>query len=244
MNHVTDELELFALGALAEEDRTRVAAHLARCPACCEQAKVLDEVALALPETLAPRDVPARLRSRILSTARGDATATTASPRGTAWTAWLRPSRLALVALTIAVLALGSVDVALLQQRDTALAERDDYANVVARVSHGGRTWYMAGLDQWAGSGGTLFAPGKPDSAAFVVFHDLHPLAPGSVYALWLVDDAGHWMRAANFAPNGEAAQTVILDTPVDGYSQCAVTIEPGGAGKRTGPVVMQSRIS
>ena len=244
MNHVTDELELFALGALAEEDRTRVAAHLAQCPACREQAKVLDEVALALPETLAPRDVPARLRSRILSTARGDATATTASPRGTSWTAWLRPSRLALVALTIAVLALGSVDVALLQQRDTALAERDNYANVVARVSHGGRTWYMAGLDQWAGSGGTLFAPGKPDSAAFVVFHDLHPLAPGSVYALWLVDDAGHWMRAANFAPNGEAAQTVILDTPVDGYSQCAVTIEPGGAGKRTGPVVMQSRIS
>lgn len=242
MNHVTDDLELYALGALPEADGARVAEHLAQCPACREQSRVLEEVAIALPETLAPRDVPARLRARILATASGER-----APRVTranAWMSWLRPSRLAIAALTVAVLVLGSVDVALTQQRDSAVAKRDDYASVVARVSHGGQTWYMAGRDQWAGSGGTLFAPGKPDSAAFVVFHDLRPLATGSVYALWLVDDAGHWQRAANFTPNGETVQTVVLDEPVAGYSQCALTIEPSSSGKRSGPLVMQSRIA
>ena len=250
MNHVTDDLELFALGALPDEERGRVATHLAQCPACREQAKVLEDVAIALPDTLAPRDVPAHLRARILATARAGATAPRVS-RGTAWTAWLRPSRVALVALSLAVFVLGAVDVALVQQsstlsqqRNVAVTQRDEFSSGLYRVAHGGRTWYMAGLDQWAGSGGTLVSPAKPDAAPFVVFHDLRPLAAGSVYALWLVDDAGHWTRAANFTPNGDAAQTVVLDEPVAGYTQCAVTIESWPSGKRSGPLVMQSRIA
>ena len=242
MNHVTDDLELYALGALPQADGARVAEHLAQCPACREQSRILEEVAIALPETLAPRDVPARLRSRILATASGERAPQVA--RENAWMSWLRPSRVAIAALTVAVLVLGSADIALTQQRDAAVAKRDQYAADLGRVAHGGRDWYMAGLDQWRGSGGTLFAPGQPDSAAYVVFHDLRPLAPGSVYALWLVDTDGHWVRAANFTPNGDKTQTVTLDEPVDGYTQCAVTIEPSGAGKRSGPVVMQSRIA
>jgi len=50
-------------------------------------------------------------------------------------------------------------------------------------------------------------------------------------------------MRAANFMPNGEVAQTVTLDTPVQGFAQCALTIELQREGKRAGPLVMQSRI-
>jgi hypothetical protein len=123
-------------------------------------------------------------------------------------------------------------------------AQRDAYADAAARFAHGGATWYMAGRDQWAGSGGTLVAPSKPDSAAFVVFHDLRPISAGAVYTLWLVDADGHWTRAANFTPNGEVAQTVTLDTPVQGFAQCALTIEMQREGKRSGPVIMQSRIS
>ena len=250
MNHVTDELELYALGALPDEERGRVLTHLTQCPACREQAKVLEDVAFALPDTLAPLDVPSRLRARILATARG-VVAPPRAARGTAWAAWLRPGRVALVALSLAVFVLGAVDVALVQQsaalsqqRDVALAQRDEFGGGLYRVAHGGRTWYMAGLDQWAGSGGTLVSPAKPDAAAFVVFHDLRPLAAGSLYALWLVDDAGHWTRAANFTPNGDSAQTVVLDEPVAGYTQCAVTIESWPSGKRSGPLVMQSRIA
>ena len=72
MVHVTDELELFALDALSAPERARVAAHLAECPACREQARLLEEVAIALPNTLPQRDLPAALRGRVLASARAD----------------------------------------------------------------------------------------------------------------------------------------------------------------------------
>ena len=244
MTHVTDDLELYALGALAEPDRVRVAGHLAECPACREQSRLLEEVAIALPGTLPEMDVPARLRSRILASARADLAPAATPSRGTAWSAWLRPQRFAMAALAVAVVVLAIVDASLAGQRDALTAQRDQYADVALRASHGGRNWYMAGVDQWAGSGGTLYAPAKPDASAFVVFHDLKSLDRGSVYALWLIDADGRWYRAANFTPSGDQAQAVILDDPVDGYTQCALTVETQTEGKRSGPVVMQSRIS
>jgi hypothetical protein len=242
MNHVTDELELFALDALPAADRARVAEHLGTCPACREQARAFEEVAIALPDTLPQPDVPARVRARILATARGELIVPK-TPRGTAWTAWLSPTRIALAALTAAVLVLGAVDIAAVRERDAAIAAKNAYADVALRVSHGGQNWYMAGRDQWAGTGGTLYSPGKPDAAAYVVFHDLPAISSGSVYALWLVDPDGHWQRAANFTPNGELAQAVILDAPVGNSTQCLVTVEGSREGRRAGPTVMQSRL-
>lgn len=244
MTHVTDDLELYALGALADPERTRVASHLAECQACREQARLLEEVAFVLPDTLPEMDVPARLRARILASARSDLAPAPKPARGTAWTAWLRPRRLAMAALAAAVVVLALIDVSLAGQRDALTAQRDQYADVALRASHGGRNWYMAGVDRWAGSGGTLYAPAKPDASAFVVFHDLKPVDSGSVYALWLIDADGRWYRAANFTPTAEAAQAVILDSSVNGYTQCAVTVETQTEGKRSGPVVMQSRIT
>jgi len=244
LTHVTDELELYALDALPAPERARVAGHLAECPACREQARSLEEVAIALPDTLPQTDVPARLRTRILATAGGELVARPQPRRETAWTAWLSPSRVAIAALTVAVLVFAAVDVEAMRERDAAVAKRDAYADVALRASHGGQNWYMAGLDRWAGAGGTLYAPAKPDAAAYVVFHDLFPIDDGSVYALWLVDGDGHWVRAANFTPNGDAAQAVILDAPVKGFTQCAVTIESAREGKRAGPLVMQSRLT
>ena len=241
--HVTDDLELYALDALSAPDRARVASHLAECPACREQARSLEEVAISLPNTLPQETVPAQLRARILASAGADLSAP-ARRRETAWTSWLRPSRIAIAGLAVAVLLLGASNVLAMRQVNDLAAERDQYADVALRASHGGQNWYMAGLDKWAGSGGTLYAPGKPDAAAYVLFHDLRAIDASSVYALWLVDGDGHWVRAANFTPNGETAQAVILDAPVGGYTQCAVTMETQREGKRSGPVVMQSRIA
>lgn len=241
--HVTDDLELYALDALPAPERARVAAHLGECPACREQARLLEEVAIALPDTLPQGSVPARLRARIIASAGAELTAP-ARRRENAWTARLRPGRIAIAVLAAAVLLLGATNVLALRQLRDLAAERDQYADIALRTSYGGQSWYMAGLDKWAGSGGTLYAPRKPDAAAFVVFHDLRALDPSSVYAFWLVDSDGRWLRAANFTPNGEVAQAVVLDTPVRGYAQCALTVETQREGKRSGPVIMQSRIA
>jgi Anti-sigma-K factor rskA/Putative zinc-finger len=248
--HVTDDLELYAVGALRTREAERVAAHLAECPVCREELAEIATAVNALPDMVLLREPPANLKERILSAAAADAaagrSAVPAVParRETTWTfrptrGWLGIGVLAAAALLFLVLDLNS-----LRDLRAAETERAEYASIAAKVSHGGTNWYMVGLDQWQGSGGTLFAPGKPDISPFVVFHDLRPLTGGAMYAVWLVDADGHWVRGANFAPNGEGIQSVDLTVPVDSFAQCAVTIEMQSEGKRSGPLVMQSRIA
>ena len=244
--HVTDDLELYALGALRPGEADRVTAHLALCPACREELAEVAIVVNALPDMVALREPPARLKERILSTAAAGAAAgrSAAQRRETAWA--MRPTRgwLPIGALAAAAVLLLALDLNSLNELRVAEGERAEYARIAEKVSHGGRNWYMVGLDQWQGSGGTLFAPGKPDLSPFVVFHDLRPLAGGAMYTIWLVDADGHWVRGANFAPNGDPVQGVDLTVPVDAFAQCAVTIEMQTSGKRSGPLVMQSRIA
>ena len=224
-----------------------MAAHLASCPVCREELNEISTVVNALPDMVAMREPTAALKERILTAAAADLppALTRAAGRETAWS--FRPDRswLGVGALAAAVVLLLALDLNSLRELNVANEERAQYATIAEKVSHGGRNWYMAGLDQWRGSGGTLFAPGKPDSTAFVVFHDLQKKLPGgAVYAIWLVDADGHWVRGANFTPDGQTVQSVDLTVPVDAFAQCAVTIEMSTEGKRAGPLVMQSRIA
>jgi hypothetical protein len=242
MIHVTDELELYALGALAPLDRARVVAHLAMCPACREQARAVEEVVQELPDILPVRDTPARLRTRILETARTDL-AQLGRPRFEWVRALLRPSRLAIVALSMALALVAAHDI---RQGDVLRAlssERDALLTVAQGIREGGRWWYMAGKDSWAGSGGTLIAPHVEGRPPFVLFHDLAPLPEGQVYAVWLVNADGTWVRGANFRPDGRDLQAVDVTAPIAGADRCAVTIEDSTWGRRTGSVVMESRI-
>jgi len=244
--HVTDDLELYALGALRPGEADRVTAHLTACPACREELNEVAIVVNALPDMVALREPPAGLKERILAAAAADLAVAPkrSARRETAWA--IRPTRrwLPIGALAAVALLFLALDLNSLQELQTAQTDRDEYALIAEKVAHGGRNWYMLGLDQWKGSGGTLFAPATPDLAPFVVFHDLRPLAGGAMYTIWLVDADGHWVRGANFAPNGDAIQSVELTVPVDSFSQCAVTIEMQSSGKRSGPLVMQSRIA
>jgi hypothetical protein len=246
MIHVTDELELYALGALAPIDSARVAAHLAECPACREQARAIDEVVQELPETLPDRDAPGVLRERILATAKADLVADHAPQRGTAWVArLLRPGLALAAAMWIAVGAAAVVNenLALSNQLKVVTAERASYESIVEGIRQGGRWWYMAGKDEWTGSGGTLIAPRVEGRPPFVVFHDLKPLPQTQMYTIWLVSADNTWVRGANFRPDGKDVQAVDISPAIAGFDRCAVTIEDSAWGRRAGPVVMESRI-
>ena len=245
--HVIDDLELHALGALDERATTRVGRHLADCPACRSAAADLAGIVDALAEALPGREPPPALRGRILVSAR-DAVAPESRGEGsvTREIAWSMRARRALpiLALAAAVVLLLVLDVRSVADLRVAEAERADDSAILAKVSHGGKAWYMNGLERWAGSGGTLFAPGAADRAPFVVFHDLQAAPPGSIYTLWLVDADGKWVRGANFTPNGRVVQAVDLGVPIAGFDRCALTLETRVEGKPQGPVVMQSRIA
>jgi Anti-sigma-K factor rskA/Putative zinc-finger len=247
MIHVTDELELYALGALAPIDSARVAAHLSECPACREQARAIDEVVQELPETLPDRDAPGVLRERILATAKADLVADRAPQRGTSWVARIvRPGLVLAATMWIAVGAAAVVNenLALSNQLKIVAAERASYESIVEGIRQGGRWWYMAGKDEWTGSGGTLIAPRVEGRPPFVVFHDLKPLPQTQMYTIWLVSADNTWVRGANFRPDGKDVQAVDISAAIAGFDRCAVTIEDSAWGRRAGPVVMESRIA
>jgi hypothetical protein len=243
--HVTDDLELYALGALPAAEADRVGAHLAACAACRAELAEISTVVNALPDMVALREPPAGLKERILSAAAADVAGEPARAPIREATRSGRPARgwLGVGALAAAAVLLLALDLNSLRELRAAESQAARYAQALEKVSHGGKDWYMVGLDQWQGSGGTLFAPGKPELSPFVVFHDLRPLTGGAMYAIWLIDADGHWVRGASFKPDGHVVQSVDLTVAVDTFTQCAVTIESQSEGKRAGPLVMQSRI-
>jgi hypothetical protein len=246
MNHVTEELELYSLGALAPADLARVSAHLTECPACREQARAIDEVVQELPETLPEREAPGYLRERILASARADIAAARAPRRETAWTGRLLRPALALAAalwLAVGAAAVVNENLSLSNQLKVVAAERASYESIVEGIRQGGRWWYMVGKDEGTGSGGTLIAPRAEGRPPFVVFHDLRPLPQAQLYTIWLVSSDNTWVRGANFRPDGKDVQAVDVTAAIAGFDRCAVTIEDSAWGRRAGPVVMESRI-
>ena len=242
--HVTDDLEPYALGALSTEDAERIAAHLAACPACREDARSLAEVVSTLPDTVpsrAPRDV---LRDRILAAARGDVPA--GARPAAAWRipfGRVRAWPIAIAGLASVAVLLAVIDIDASRRLAQATAERDKWAAIADSVSEGGRWWYMAGKDELDGAGGTLIVPRAEGHGPFVLFHDL-PKLSGKLLTVWLVSSDNTWVRAATFRPNGQGLQAVDVTVPVAGFDRCAVTVETAWTGPHTGTVVMESRIA
>lgn len=244
MRHVFDDLELYVLGVLPPASRAEVDSHLVACADCRAEAAALSDVLSAIHESLPEREPSLGLRDRILTSAR---------PARPSPIAWLRPSRAWLpaaalaAAITLAVMSVGwkmetlrAEHDASLQQMETLRAERDASLAIAQRVSHGGRNWHMNGVDRWKGAGGMLFVP--QSSPAYVVFHDLPAVPSGYNYTIWLVDADGRWIRGSSFAPTDSGVRMVDVGVPVEGFDQCAVTLETQTQGKRAGPIVMQSR--
>jgi len=242
-DHVLDDLEAYALGALDQADAQRIAAHLATCGSCRTDAAALAEVVGTLPDAVALREPRAALRERVLGAARADLQPATAGDRRRWTLGSIRPSRIALAGLTAAVLVLGAVDVDAYRRLSGTTAERNEYNAIVESLRQGARVWYMAGKDDFAGSGGTLFDPRADGKQPFVLFHDLPAIAQGKVLTIWLVSPDSTWARAATFRPNGHDTQSVQITAEISGFDRCAVTLDDSPWG-RHGTIVMESRIA
>jgi anti-sigma-K factor RskA/putative zinc finger protein len=242
--HVLDELEAYALGALDRADAERVAEHIASCAACRSDAAALAEVVDTLPEMVSPREPRPALRDRILASARVE----TRAPAPVVSRPWsfgaIRASRIAFAGLLGSIILLGAADLDAYQRTTAVTAERDQLYGLIESMRQGGREWYMAGNNSFSGAGGTLYDPRAEGKQPFVLFHDLPPVATGKVLTVWLVSPDSTWARAATFKPNGQDIQAVGINMEVSGFDRCAVTLEDSSWGPRYGAVVMESRIA
>jgi len=241
--HVVDDLEAYALGALDRADAERVAAHLAECGSCRREAASLAEIVGELAESVPLREPRAALRERVLAVAAG--ADRPAPPVRPAWSPGrIRPWPVLTAVLASAVVILGAANIDANRRLSAVTAERDASGTTIESIREGARTWYMAGKDAFAGSGATLYDPRADGKQPFVLFHDLPPLPRGKVLTIWLVSSTSTWARAANFVPDGRDVQVVPISMEVGGFDRCAVTLEDAPWGPRYGTVVMESRIA
>jgi len=240
--HMLDELEAYALGALERADAERVALHLEGCGSCSQEAASLAEIVGTLPDTVALREPTPTLRDRILAAAADAPQPVPQSARRWSFGA-VRPARVAFAGLVAAVIVLGAADIDAYQRMATIAAQRDQVYGLLESMRQGGREWYMAGKGDFAGGGGTLYDPRAEGKQPFVLFHDLPPIAAGKVLTVWLVSPDGTWARAATFQPSGQDIQAVHITMEVVGFDRCAVTLDDSPWGKH-GVVVMESRIA
>lgn len=224
---VFEELGAYALGALALDERARIAAHIEECPVCAEDAAALQRAAARLPEQVRQITPPPALRDRIMAVVEAEsellrpARASVPAPRR-------RPRSAPRWAATAAALALG-VGVG---------------AVVIGGGEGGGTDTRTLSADVGRG---TAWVEVSGDRAQLVVDNLAAP-GEGKVYELWIQSGdapprpASEDLEDAVFVVD---SGRVEIPTPLEPGDRVMVTEEPaGGSSVPTAePVVVTARV-
>jgi anti-sigma-K factor RskA len=229
--HVLDLIPAFAIGALDDEENSRVQEHLAGCLICRDESRSFEEVAGQL-HFAAPASVPSPdLRERLITRVQGtrprppDIASTPSRP----WFERLLPAW-GLASLVL-ILALGTLNLSLWQRFNQA--------------------------DSFTSPGGMQAVPLRPEGAAssatgFVlisadgqdgalVVDGLPQLDQDQEYQLWLIRD-GERVSGAIFSTDENSYGGTRIRAPLSllEYSAVGITIEPaGGSSQPTGERVL-----
>ena len=257
---IREQLPDAALDLLSPEERARLEAHLAGCPACAEELAELRDAAAAV--SLAaplPPDTErrlARVRDGLFTRIGADSIERRRlPPPGGGSRGWWWLGIAAVLALAVSVGLLGS---ALRERRQherdmaqrAAAAERavadlrDSVAardRLIAELTGPGVAVVKLTASGAAPPSALMFWDRPRDRWTFIAHHLAAP-ADQHVYELWLIDRAGRKIGAGTFTPggNGSALVHATYRLAADSLSAIAVTVEPaGGVPQPTGPIVL-----
>lgn len=253
--HIREEdLELFALGALPDDNAAAVQAHVSTCSECAPRlAEVRGRVALlalAAPQQKPRADAKEQLLSRIAPERRGERQSPPRSderrtPSAPWWTWVLVPASLA---LAVICLLLSWQNRELGQQLYKAQLVERGMANEKRRAEEVARTLALPDTVTVKLAG----TPQAPQAAGVVNFNQrfgvmlyvaqqLPALPAGKTYQMWLVPATGAPISAGVFKPEETATGLLTAQVPPNTAPKAfAVTIEPdGGVPQPTGPQVL-----
>jgi hypothetical protein len=235
----------YAAHALSESERLAFERHLAACPACAQEVRELSETASRLGAAVAVRP-PAALWERV----RAEAVVTRQLPplvgraerrrraeRGrVAAGLWGGRRRFPPLLAAAAALLVAAVSVTALNLGLPGRTERPvDLVAAVVGAPDARRV--VAALP--GGPGRATVVVSRQQGRAVFEASGLAPAPAGRSYQLWVVDRAGP--RPAGLVEAGGGPVTRLLDGPVTGTEQVAMTVERrGGAARPTSePVVV-----
>ena len=254
---------LYALGALARDERGAFEAHLATCAECAAEVRALAGVVAALPYAVPQIDPPSALRGRVLAAAgpsQESRAAVTAMPTrvrpGFVQAGWLSAA-----ALLIASVALGAYAMSLRQRvvglegqlreavnrldlteqrlaEATRAAERAQLRMAVL-ISPDLKQVSLAGQPPAPRAAGRAFW--SRSNGLLFAANELPPLPAGRTYQLWFLT-TGAPVSAGLIRPDQNGRVTAAFDTPpgTPDPTGLAVSIEPdGGVPAPTGAIYL-----
>src|SRR6266568_687378 len=210
----------WVLGALDAEESERMRVHVEGCASCSQAAVRLRRAAAALPLEVDEITPPARLRERVLVAAAAARSSTLPSA----------PARKKEVVVSPRWKPVATIQVGLAAG---ALVGRNSVTQAPPQVAR----FTLVGHGPLAGARGTVIDL-KNDAVTLVDFKGLPALAKGKVYEVWLISPGGRTEAAAVFVPDSNGAKVVLVNMPLVGFAQMAVTTEdgPDGAAAPTQP--------
>jgi anti-sigma-K factor RskA len=252
--HIREEdLELFALGALPNDEAAAARAHVSTCSECAPRlAEVRGRMALlalAAPQRQPGPDAKEHLLAKIATERRGQRQALRTdegrAPSTMWWTWVLVPASLA---LALVCLSLSWQNRKLEKQLTTARQAAQGMANEKHRADDLARTLMQPDTVtvKLAGTSQARFAAGvvKFNERLGVMLYaaeQLPALPSGKTYQMWLVPASGAPISAGIFKPEEIAIRLLTAQVPPNTTPKAfAVTIEPdGGVPQPTGPQVL-----
>jgi anti-sigma-K factor RskA len=239
----------YVLDALSDEERAAFEAHLAGCAECraevAELLQVVDVLPLALDE-IAPSE---SLRDRVMDISREpERPALVPIPGGRATRrprpSWHWPELAAIAAAVLLVAGLGVWNIHLQQQINSDQAALAYQRQIAAAIAAHASVSPISGIGREQAASAALVQP-RRRQPAYLVVQGLSETPKNHVYELWLF----HGSRpepSTVFSYSGSAPQIFKLAGAASGYSQAAVTVEPGPKGRTTpsGPIVLVGRLS
>jgi Anti-sigma-K factor rskA/Putative zinc-finger len=234
----------YAAHALSETERQAFERHLDACPACAEEVRELTETAARLGAAAAaplPPELWDRVRAEALATrqlspviGRADRRLRARRGRAVAGRRRFPPLLAAAAALLVAVLSVTALNLGLLGRSDRSTRTTDLVAAVLA-APDARRVAAMPG-----GTGQATVVVSRQRGRAVFVASGLPPAPAARTYQLWVVTRSGP--RPAGLVEvAGEGRVTRLLDGPVTGDEQVAMTVERrgGAASPTSAPVVV-----
>lgn len=243
-------LPALVLGALDDDERAHIMAHVDLCPGCRQKLAEYQMLSQGLLETVPRRMPPAAIKQNLMAKVQPEA-----QPWTKRVTLWLRSRqsmpRWALAVsymLLVGVVALsGYATVRLANQQAALAAQLEEQRSAIALLTRETSAIHMSGTQVASGASAVMrFSP--QDTMAVVQTIALPPLSADKSYQLWLIDSEGKRDSGAVFTvPAGsEGSVTLIIAAPrpMKEYVGCGVSIEPkGGSPAPTGPAALTGKL-
>lgn len=259
-----EDLALYAMQALAGDERAEIHRHLKDCPECrAELAAVSGDLALlafSVEQQPLPEGARQRFLDRISAASASEAAAPASQPvvapvipidapraprRALQWIPWVAVAAMLFVTVALQI-EIHRLSQQLSQKSAELVSQNAENARAQAILDlltapQAEHVALAAAKSHPAPTARAVYLPSR--GALLMQASNLDPVAPGKTYELWIIPTKGAPVPAGTFHPDSAGNASVVLPTLPEGIEAKAfgVTIEnAGGSSTPTMPIVLQ----